>query len=83
MFLYEIHENRNSEKYILFKSVTYIFACFLHFSYDSDIIGCRIYLQAFVVHCEFLNTFTAIIDLSRFNNSCLKSPTSTLVDLTF
>ena len=30
-----------------------------------------------------LNTFTAIVDLSRFNNSCLKSPTSTLVDLTF
>ena len=30
-----------------------------------------------------LNTFTAIIDLSRFNNSCLKSPASTLVDLTF
>ena len=29
------------------------------------------------------NTFTAIIDLSRFNNSCLKSPASTLVDLTF
>ena len=30
-----------------------------------------------------LNTFTAIVDLSRFNNSCLKSPASTLVDLTF
>jgi len=29
-----------------------------------------------------LNTFTAIIDLSRFNNLCLKSPASTLVDLT-
>ena len=29
------------------------------------------------------NTFTAIVDLSRFNNSCLKSPASTLVDLTF
>ena len=29
------------------------------------------------------NTFTAIVDLSLFNNSCLKSPTSTLVDLTF
>ena len=23
------------------------------------------------------NTFTAIVDLSRFNNSCLKSPAST------
>ena len=31
----------------------------------------------------YINTFTAIVDLSRFNNSCLKSPTSTLVDLTF
>ena len=30
-----------------------------------------------------INTFTAIVDLSRFNNSCLKSPASTLVDLTF
>ena len=30
-----------------------------------------------------LNTFTAIVDLSRFNNSCLKSPASNLVDLTF
>ena len=30
-----------------------------------------------------INTFTAIVDLSRFNNSCLKSPSSTLVDLTF
>ena len=32
---------------------------------------------------QHLNTFTAIVDLSRFNNSCLKSPASTLVDLTF
>ena len=30
-----------------------------------------------------LNTFTAIVNLSRFNNSCLKSSASTLVDLTF
>jgi len=30
-----------------------------------------------------INTFTAIVDLSRFNNSCLKLPASTLVDLTF
>ena len=30
-----------------------------------------------------INTFTAIVDLSRFNNSYLKSPASTLVDLTF
>jgi len=28
-----------------------------------------------------VNTFTAIVDLSRFNNSCLKSQASTLVDL--
>ena len=32
---------------------------------------------------ENINTFTAIVDLSRFNNSCLKSLASTLVDLTF
>ena len=32
---------------------------------------------------ELFNTFTAIVDLGRFNNSCLKSPASTLVDLTF
>ena len=31
----------------------------------------------------YINTFTAIVDFSRFNNSCLKSPASTLVDLTF
>ena len=30
-----------------------------------------------------INTFTAIVDLSRYNNSCLKSPASTLVDLIF
>jgi hypothetical protein len=30
-----------------------------------------------------LNTFTAIIDLSQFNNSCLKTPASTLVNLIF
>jgi len=30
-----------------------------------------------------LNTFTAIVNLSQFNNSCLKSPASTLVDLIF
>ena len=32
---------------------------------------------------QYINTFTAIVDLSRFNNSCLKSPASTLVNLTF
>jgi len=30
-----------------------------------------------------INTFTAIVNLSRFNNSCLKSPALTLVDLIF
>jgi hypothetical protein len=30
-----------------------------------------------------LNTFIVIVDHSRFNNSCLKSPASTLVDLIF
>jgi len=32
---------------------------------------------------SFLNTFTAIVDLSRLNNRRLKSPASTLVDLIF
>jgi hypothetical protein len=30
-----------------------------------------------------INIFTAIINLSRFNNSCLRTPLSTLVDLIF
>ena len=41
-------------------------------------------VQIFMCKQHFLvdiNTFTAIVDLSRFNNSCLKSPASTLVDL--
>jgi len=32
---------------------------------------------------NIINTFTAIDNLSRFNNSCLISPVSTLVDLIF
>ena len=36
-----------------------------------------------IIICGDINTFTAIIDLSRFNNSYLKSPASTLADLTF
>ena len=42
-------------------------------------------LATFSVWCVFhdFNTFTAIVYLSRFNNSCLKSPASTLVDLIF
>ena len=40
--------------------------------------ACSFYPQ---ISQGFLNTFTAIVDLSRFNNSCLKSPASTLVDL--
>jgi hypothetical protein len=38
---------------------------------DSDLQACCV------------NTFTAKGDLSQFNNSCLKSPASTLVDLIF
>ena len=52
-----------------------------HFPYYAVRItiskNCRLKCQLTV------NTFTAIVDLSRFNNSCLKSPASTLVDLTF
>ena len=53
--------------------------CLKHFSFYgkfSEILS-QIYLDLHI------NTFTAIVDLSRFNNSCLKSPASTLVDLTF
>jgi len=32
---------------------------------------------------SIIDTFTAIVDLSRFNNSCLKLPASTLVNLIF
>ena len=40
--------------------------------------------EASIKECvSHINTFTAIVDLSRFNNSCLKSPAATLVDLTF
>ena len=42
----------------------------------------KFHLQQITTYGKF-NTFTAIVDLSRFNNSCLKSPASTLVDLTF
>jgi hypothetical protein len=31
----------------------------------------------------YINTFTATVDLSRFNNSCSKLPASNLVDLVF
>ena len=49
---------------------------FRDYNYDSDV--------AHLVKTDSsINTFTAIVDLSRFNNSCLKSPASTLVDLTF
>ena len=40
------------------------------------------FLQQVFINGLHFNTFTAIVDFSRFNNSCLKSPASTLVDLT-
>jgi hypothetical protein len=43
----------------------------------------HIVLAQNVVSTENFNTFTAIVDLSRFNNSCLKMPVSTSVDLIF
>ena len=47
-------------------------------------LSCFIYISTEHVSLLLsLNTFTAIDELSRFNNSCLKSPASTLVDLTF
>jgi hypothetical protein len=36
-----------------------------------------------LAYADDVNTFTAIVDLSQFNNSCLKSPASTLVNLIF
>ena len=57
---------------------------------EPNIINCiKVKRLAWVEHLvrmnsdRTLNTFTAIVDLSRFNNSCLKSPASILVDLTF
>ena len=49
------------------------------------IINLYMLAQHFTKHTDVshVNTFTAIVDFSRFNNSCLKSPASTLVDLTF
>ena len=46
-------------------------------------IRCPYLISQLVELQNNINTFTAIVDLSRFNNSCLKSPASTLVDLTF
>ena len=43
----------------------------------------KVYFSFFGGKNYCINTLTAIVDLSRFNNSCLKSPASTLVDLTF
>ena len=48
----------------------YLSTCFEQHSVHHQEINC-------------INTLTAIVDLSRFNNSCLKSPASTLVYLTF
>ena len=48
---------------------------------NSEVLGYGKYTSQ--TQLNFINTFTAIVDLSRFNNSCLKSPASTLVDLNF
>ena len=52
-------------------------------NWDMDIPTCGVELLEQQSTFIPLNTFTAIVDLSRFNNSRLKSPASTLVDLTF
>ena len=44
---------------------------------------CVVFIYIFRYFSVEFKTFTAIVDLSRFNNSCLKSPASTLVHLTF
>ena len=38
-------------------------------------------MMSFYSSLRDVNTFTAIDNLSRFNNSCLKLPVSTLVDI--
>ena len=53
---------------------------------DFDVSLSSVTLYPYVVRFVVIatvNTFTAIVNLSQFNNSYLKSPTSTLVDLTF
>ena len=51
----------------------------MSFNHHPCTYGLRLHQMA-AIH---INTFTAIVDLSRFNNPCLKSLASTLVDLTF
>ena len=51
-----------------------------HNPLGTIIVGCNSYISELN---RSINTFTAIVDLSRFNNSCLKSPASTLVHLNF
>ena len=46
-------------------------------------IKCFETARALKKNSRLFNTFTAIVDHRRFNNLCLKSPASTLVDLTF
>ena len=46
-------------------------------------IMCTLFHHIYLLHTWKIYTFTAIIDLSRFNNSWLKSLVSTLVDLIF
>ena len=59
-------------------TLVYVFVCYR--SMESVLLQGWFYLA---LRNLLINTFTAIVDLSRFNNSCLKSPASTLVDLTF
>jgi len=63
--------NRELLRYIVSKAVTLF----------NNAIAAKILWMRRAINA--LNTFTAIIDLSRFNNSCLKSPVSTLVNLIF
>ena len=53
------------------------------FSLGWPLVSVRCKCRGLLFHLITLNTFAAIVDLSRFNNSWLKSPASTLVDLTF
>jgi len=66
----------NKEALLNFKAA--ILCCLLLFFSQYSFV-----LMVFAGMPSYINTFAAIVDLSRFNNSCLKSPASTSVDLIF
>ena len=59
----------------------YVFVLFLATGVNAMSLQYLMQEKGNLIFMLNINTFTAIVDLSRFNNSCLKSPASTLVDL--